>query len=230
MESIALKQQLLCPYYYYRNRINQLKKKQTSPINVYENVFEFLTFVNMFAHIRYICAYFTTKPDCNLHYSNEIDANEKTEFLCFVKDNSTWFDTIHTDIVSKECRFDFEKSLPEFFQDPKQHFDADVYKRYIKDKLTMKDAFRLENKTQVIKQISSILKNMCRQTCKCDSMKTLPFILYFAKLQDLLSDMWRNDRKQKKKIDMSNVVCFVCNLCFEIENKFSLSSMCVCAK
>ncbi len=151
-----------------------------------QDIEDYESFIEIFAHVRYVCACFTTMSNCDLHTCVETDGNENTQFLRFLKDYSEWLNTIHTDRVSKEHRFNFEKSLPEFFQDPKQYFDADIYNRHIKDRLILKDAFRLENKIQLGTQIHSIVKNMCRETCKCDSIKTLPFLLLFANMRQML--------------------------------------------
>lgn len=152
-----------------------------------KNLFDFLAFINMFAQIRYVCAYFVTRPKCNLHDSNGIDENEKTGFLNFVNDCSRWLYEIDNFHISYGYRFAYGRHWEHLFECPEHYFDADIYKRHMKDKLIWKDAFRSENKTELVTQIDSIVKSMCRQTCRCDSMKTLSFILYFANIQGLLS-------------------------------------------
>lgn len=173
-----------------RHRIGNVLECITDRKDSDKNHFDFLTFVNMFSLMRYICAYFTKEDDCDLHFSNQIDKKEKTRFVNFFKDCLKWLNTIDHVRQSKGYRYSLERNLKDILNHPEKYFDADIYNRYIKDSLMMKDAFRSENKARLVTEICSILRNMCRQqTCKCDSIKTLPFIFYFAHLQCLLHYM-----------------------------------------
>ncbi|MCH9735695.1 MAG: hypothetical protein K0U78_14285 [Actinomycetia bacterium] len=155
------------------------------------NAYIFMPIVEMFVQIRNVCAHFTIKPDCNLHSTGDTDGNEKTGFVKFVRDCKKWSSTFPQVLKRKDhLRIVFGYRLPQFFLNPEKNFDFDIYDRYLKDNLILEDAFRLENKPVLVKQIYLIVKKMCQHTCKCDSTKTQPYVVFFLTLQKLLiSDM-----------------------------------------